>query len=148
MIKQANTHDLERLAVLGKEFFSEAGLPGVFNPEFWATVWTQLMIQDAAEVWYDEENIINGAIGVIYAPDFLTGDLVATESFWFVTKEARSVIGIRLFHWIVDRSQVRGAKRLIMSGVISSPAFPGVSKFYRNVLEMKPLEMSYILTLE
>lgn len=148
MIKQANTHDLERLAVLGKEFFSEAGLPGEFNPQFWATVWTQLMIQDAAEVWYDEEEHIRGAIGIIYAPDFFTGDLVATESFWFVTKEARSVIGIRLFHWIVDRSKIRGAKRLIMSGIISSPTFPGVRNFYHHTLEMKPLEMSYILMLE
>lgn len=144
------TTDLRRFAPLGEDFFKEAQLPGKFNPEHWEQIWTTLLVDGIGEVWY-YENVehreVVGAIGAVIAPDIHTGDLIATESFWFVSKQARSKAGFELFHKLVERAEQRGCKRVMMSAVLHSPTFLSVNKFYTQRLSMRPLETSYILYL-
>jgi GNAT superfamily N-acetyltransferase len=55
-----------------------------------------------------------GAIGGAIYPDFPTGDIVATEFFWYVIPEHRGQAGVRLLKAFEEEAKRRGAVRLMM----------------------------------
>lgn len=144
MIKQAQTTDLEAVCLLGKEFFEECKLPGVFNPDVFIPAYSVLMVEGLAEVWLLEtETKIVGAIGGMFSPDPFTGDLVASESFWYVSPFYRKLGGFKLFQKFLDRAQERGCARVSMAAVAGSPTFENVKNFYES-MDMIHLETYYV----
>lgn len=148
MIKQAQTTDLERIIPLGQLFFEECELPGTFNPQVFIETFTELMVNDMAEVWIAEEGTsIVGAIGGLFTRDIFTGDLVAVENFWYVHKDFRRTVGLRLFDRFREQAIARGMRRLQMGAIIHSTSFLGVRELFRKY-GMMPLETYFTLTLQ
>jgi hypothetical protein len=150
MIKQALTTDLRKLKSIAKAFFEECQLPGKFNFEHFERTWIALMVQEVGLVyiWEDPESkAVLGTVGGIVGPDLHTGDLVATESFWYVEKKHRARVGMALFHHFVEEAEKRNCARVSMAAVWSSPTFKSVHKFYTSRLNMRPLETHYYLDL-
>lgn len=147
MIKFALTTDLDGIADLGAFFFKEAQLPGEFNAEHWKATWKTLLIENIGTILLDtKDDQVIGAVGGIVAPDINTGDLIATESFWYVLKDHRGE-GMKLFHSFVEEAQRRQCKRIVMAAVLHSPTFMSVNKFFIKTLAMRPLETHYVMEL-
>lgn len=120
MIRPIKIEEIECLNALGFAFFAEAGLPGVFNPAPFGVAVRSILENGSGIVLVAEnEGKIAGVIAGVVYEDFLTGDLISSELFWFVTKEARGSVGVRLLKQFEEQSKLRGAKRILMIHLLS-----------------------------
>lgn len=106
-------------SILGETFFKECELPGKFNVEVWHANWIKIMQANFGAIWVlEHNNEYVGALGGILSPDVSTGDIVATEAFWFVLPKYRGgALGIRLMFHFEKWALAMGAKRILMSMV-------------------------------
>lgn len=97
-----------------RQFFAEGKLHGEFNPESFITGWRQFLdVNIGILIGAFEGEKFCGAIGGSVFPDFPTGDLVASEFFWYCLPETRGA-GLRLFKAFERKAKERNAKRIIM----------------------------------
>lgn len=102
---------LPELLPLGQRFFTMAHERGIFNPESFMNFWTQMYDKDSGLVVVSgDEDCITGAFGVIMYTDPLTGDLVATETFWY--SEGRE--GLKLLDKAVEVAEICKVKELYL----------------------------------
>lgn len=132
-IRQANFEDLLGLEECARAFFANSGQPGVFNFEhFLATLKEVLQANYGVVFLLENESKIIGAIGGLIYPDSNTGDLTATESYWFVLKEHRRGLGgIRLYKAFKSWAIERGCLHLRMGYLIASMP-EDVARFYER----------------
>lgn len=116
MLRQVELHEIPLFTAMGEEFYLEAGAPGKFNPEHFTNFWATAINQEFGVIHglFNEEGKPFGALGAVLLPDTHTGDLVANELFWFVTKPARGMIGLSLLDRFEDWAREQGAKRINM----------------------------------
>ena len=113
-IRLLTPDEVFKLAPLGRQFYAESALPGEFNSEHFSASISALMSAGMAEVLIAEnETGVVGTFGAMFSEDLLTGDLTATELFWFVSPEQRTC-GLRLFVAFEELAATRGAKRIHM----------------------------------
>lgn len=97
-----------------RTFFAEGGLLGALNPRTFVEGWQRLLASGSGMLLgvFRERQLI-GAIGGVIHPDFVTGEVVAQEMFWFMLPGERGS-GIRLFKQYELKAALRGAKRILM----------------------------------
>lgn len=98
---------MTELRTLAVEFFAESELPGVLDFEFFIEAWRKLLVSGMGVMFITEDKEeLTGAIGAVITPNLFTGDVMASELFWYVREGYRGVSGIRLlkemFAWAND----------------------------------------------
>lgn len=105
---------------LGVSFYSEGGLPGQFKLGYFLNNWAKVIAKDVGALWkltLDDQLV--GAIGGIIFPDMNDGELVATETFWYVDKQYRGGTGgIRLLQEFENWAMSREVRRLLMTHIV------------------------------
>jgi len=136
----------EVLLEFGDKFFHEAKLQGTFNPEHFERTWITVLGQGLGTIWKLEVGgKIVGLLGAFLTPDLCTGDLAATEAFWYVLPEHRGgLIGIRLLEHYEQWSLQHKAVRSTMIRILNRDNMngDGLDKLYR-LRGYEPSEMSY-----
>lgn len=84
-LRNATAADLPRLANLAEQFYSASRFLKRFDLERFCTVWRTLLEGGSGVVFLlEDEGAIAGTLGGMLYPDLYSGDLIATEFFWFV----------------------------------------------------------------
>lgn len=120
---------------ISTEFYVESGYPGTLNIDHFWGVWSQLVRVGMAK-WFaavDDEGTPIGALGALFTPDPFTGNLMATEQFWFVTQTVRGSgkIGLLLFE-AFERECNRQAVKTRFMGHINEHNGKTLGRFYRR----------------
>jgi GNAT superfamily N-acetyltransferase len=113
-IRPVELAELTQLAKLGEKFWAEGKLPGKFVPEVFVKTWDTFhqLGMGAIIGLFDGANPV-GAIGAIAYPDPNDGELVVTETFWFVDPAHRGA-GLKLLDAFEAWAMNRGAKRIVL----------------------------------
>jgi GNAT superfamily N-acetyltransferase len=93
-----------------------------FHVERFAQFWAPLLESGAGYIALQLDDVsgsIRGAIGGVVYPDPYSGDLVATEFFWFVEPQHRGA-GLRLYRLFERWAIERGARELRMVHLLDS----------------------------
>ncbi len=114
--------DISRIPELlepGRAFWKEGKLPGNLNAETFVKTLTQIVAANFGVVYAAEENgkIVGGFAGSIMT-DFLSGDVVASEIFWYIEEGHRGA-GLQMWAEFEKEAVKRGAKRLLMLHLMS-----------------------------
>lgn len=97
---------LEETLPLGQRFFAMAQEHGQFNPYTFIKFWNRMHDTKSGFMLVNETNgVIDGAYGVVIQDEFLTGDRVATEVFWYSEGSA----GLKLFKKAEEMAKKCGA---------------------------------------
>lgn len=99
MIRPATLDDVPRLVEMGRAFLRTPPYAGLFAdaPEVLETLIQTLIAGDATTVLVvaQGDGLVVGAIGLLVAPHFASGDLLASEVFWYMDPAHRGA-GVRL----------------------------------------------------
>lgn len=92
------------LRPLAEQFFAESKLSGELNYDFLVMNIRKSLDASLMGLWVLEvEDRIVGAIGGVLTSHIFTGDVIAIETFWFVTEEHRRGLGgARLLNMFID----------------------------------------------
>lgn len=102
------------LARLGRQFQEEGAIPGKFIPEVFVKTWNNLLgINLGILFGLEKDGQLVGGLGAILFPDPNDGELVANETFWFVSKEHRGQ-GLKLLDAFEGWARDFGVKRVSM----------------------------------
>jgi len=115
MIRQIEEGEVHKIAKFGKRFMIEGEVPGKLRRSVFTSNWAMLINSGSGVIWgaFDGERVI-GALGALQYPDLNDGELVVTETFWFVDSEYRGKAGLQLFNIFEKWAVSIGAKRIIM----------------------------------
>lgn len=142
-IKYSEMFSLTR--VPAEAFFAESGISGELDFQHFADSWDDLIHRNAGVVLVNEnENGANGIIGGIFSRCLMTGDPIATECFWWISKDLRgkSPAGMRLFLAWENIMRAKGAKRIYV-GNLHAVNHDDMQKLYAR-LGYTPLETHYV----
>jgi GNAT superfamily N-acetyltransferase len=129
---------------IGDSFFNECELPGSFKLDVWKFNWAQLLTHNFGAMWVGmKSGVPAGFIGGILAPDINNGDIVASETFWYVLPKFRgSTIGVRLVNHFEVWARDMKAARIIMAHLADS--MPEALKEFYERRGYRPRETSWI----
>ena len=129
---------------LGQSFFDEAELPGSFKLEAFKHNWQGLIKNNIGAMWkLMVGGKFAGAIGGVFFPDVNSGEMVASEMFWYVHPDYRNTKwSIRLFRTFEQWAKTMGAKRVFMTYLLSSMP-ESLKRFYEHQ-GYKPVEVNYM----
>lgn len=128
-------------------FFNESKIDGVLNFKHFCDSWDNLIGAGAGVVLVNEKDgISNGIIGGLVSQCMMTGDLIATECFWWITPELRngSPAGIRLFLKWEDIVRAMKVRRIYV-GNLHEVNHARMQDLYQH-LGYKSLETHYVKT--
>lgn len=118
------------ICALAREFYSEGSLRGAFHEAIFIRDWSHYVTIGAGTfIAAFEEGRIIGFIGGLIHPDSPTGDLHASESFWFVGKGHRG-IGLMLFAAFEQWAVAAGAARIAMVHLENEQSNTRLSELY------------------
>ncbi len=144
MIRAIQPNETNKLTGLGKQFWSEANLPGEFVPSVFTRNWSRIISMGAGAVFGSFENgECIGAIGIIITNDISNDDRVAEEAFWFVDKSHRS-IGLRLLTHAIHYVKASDCKRMAMAN-LAALEMDRIGKLYER-MGFHLLEQKYLKT--
>lgn len=115
MIRQIRIDEVHSFAVaLGDEFYVESGASGVFSLETFVRSWVTLIDSNVGVMFgMFDGDVPVGAVGGGIFQSLYTGEDVATEFFWFVTKNhRRSGEALQLLQEFETWAFEQGAKRI------------------------------------
>lgn len=101
-------------------FFNESKIDGVLNFKHFCDWWDQAIGISVGVVLVNEsEGKSNGIIGGLVSQCMMTGDIIATECFWWIAPELRdhSPAGMRLFLKWEEMVKERYAKRIYVGNL-------------------------------
>lgn len=131
IMRPATTDDVEPLVEMGIRFISaEFSKHFVASPAALRMTITSL-VENADALFLvleDNENIIRGTIGALTYCHPFSGELVATEMFWWVDPERRGG-GLKLMLAAEDWARKRGAVKMQMG----APAGRDMADFYARI---------------
>jgi GNAT superfamily N-acetyltransferase len=110
LIRKATIEDLPGLIPLCLAFARESENIRL-DPNAWLNTWTQLISGEIGVIFILDDN--HGFIGGLKYPDPNTGELTATEMFWYVDKPRRGK-GLTLLKKFEQWAQDQGCKNAIM----------------------------------
>lgn len=137
MLRQATHDDIPRLVQMGERFLNAEYASHACAYALAKTL-DDMVTSDSTLLLvacHDEEVI--GVIGVLLFSHPFTGELVASETFWWVEPERRGH-GVKLMKCAEAWARGRGAKKMQMG----SPAGHDMSKFYARAGYV-PTESTY-----
>jgi GNAT superfamily N-acetyltransferase len=136
--------DLVRLLPLAEEFYAASQFLKKFDAERFIATWTRLLSERTGVIFLlEQDGIVTGALGGVVYPEPYSGDLVATEFFWFVTESARGGRGgIQLYREFESWARERGAAEIRMVHLLDlMPA--KVERFYKHC-GFEPIEVHFV----
>lgn len=110
MIRQAKIDDLYSLLPLCKSFANESENIR-FKEDAWLKTWANLIENGIGTIFMLDD--YSGFIGGICYPDPNTGDMTATEMFWYVDKKQRGQ-GLKLLQKFEQWAQQKNCRSVIM----------------------------------
>lgn len=116
MIRKIISGELPLCLDIARLFFIEGKLPGNFNAEIFLKNWDYFYQEERGQIYgIFKESELCGGIGGIVFPDPNTGDIIATEMFWYVKPEYRKGIApLKLLQYYEAWAIEKGAKRIMM----------------------------------
>lgn len=141
-----NEQELNEVVRLGEQFHREAKLPGEFSFDAAKATWDKFLAAGFGVIFtLREGDEVIGALGGILFPDPNSGELWATELFWYVKPEFRGS-GLKLLAEFEAWAKHRGAKRITMVHLINSMP----EKLHRiyTMRGYSPVEVHYIKELK
>jgi GNAT superfamily N-acetyltransferase len=101
------------------------------------------LLESGTGVIFVDENgeEIQGTLGGVAYPEINSGELVATEFFWFVAPERRGG-GLRLYRAFEEWARSKGCREIRMAYLIDSMP-EKLAKLYRR-LGFEPVEVQYV----
>ena len=111
-VVQLKIEDLDCLVDLAEQFFSESMFLKGFDKETARRSWSGF-INSGIGVIFGLKGIdgFHGMLGALRVPDVHTGELIASELFWFVDKNKRGK-GLLLLKAYEEWAKVGGCKRI------------------------------------
>src|SRR5438046_730546 len=113
---------LEANTELANSFFNECGIPGIFSLQAFLHNWRMLLNNNMGAIWaYQSNGKTVGMLGGLLSPDMNTGEMTASEAFWYVLKDYRnSIESIKLLIYFEQWAKEIGAKRVVMAHLMAS----------------------------
>lgn len=140
-IRKAETADLGRLDQCAREFYSSSKFLRGFDLERFTAFWMGLIQSGTGVVFLlIDGNEVAGTIGGVIYPEPYSGELVATEFFWFVRPELRGG-GVKLYRAFEAWARDRGASQLRMVHLLDS--MPEKLERAYTHLGFEPAEIHY-----
>lgn len=143
-IRQATLPDLPRLRVCAQDFAAASRHIRGFDMDRFIAVWTGLLESGAGVIFLlaDDQGEIAGMLGGVAYPDIYSGEMIASEFFWFVREQYRGGTGsVRLYREFEDWARARGCTQIRM--IHLSDSMPEkLDKFYRR-LGFEPIEVHW-----
>lgn len=115
MIRLAESSDVPALVVMGRAQMGELYPSMADDPDRLTATCEWLLANPDGVIAVDDGPPLRGMIGVLSFRHPMSGEVTATEMFWFVSREARGSIGVRLLHWAERWAEARGVVRFHMS---------------------------------
>ena len=139
IVREANDDDYKQLDSLCQKFFKEGGLKGVPN-NFSTGLRKHVDAGFALCLVLVRDGVVLGTIGSMISEDFITGDLICTEMFWYVEPQYRRH-GIRLHKALEAEAKNRGCERIYMVHLAKLKA-DKLERYYKRC-GYEPLEIFY-----
>jgi len=113
--RDATLEDLPALVDLATAFHEESKVSLTFDRDSFCRNWEKLLSSGAASIFVAENarQEVKAMLGAMVYPDINSSDLVATEMFWYSSKDARGC-GLPLFLVFEEWAKKRGARHIIM----------------------------------
>jgi GNAT superfamily N-acetyltransferase len=119
-IRAAKVEDLPRLVRLAEQFYASSRFLQGFKLERFCATWSQLIESGVGGICLAEDGgDLVGALGGVAYPDPNSGDLVATEFFWFVDPHRRGC-GLRLYREFEAWARRLGCSQIRMVHLVDS----------------------------
>lgn len=132
MIRHATNEDIFDILILAKQFCKEAPDTYVFNKDKVET-WIKAGIENdhmCMLVYEDDTGDIQGGILGVVSEMFMSGESLATEFAWFMSKEHRGGTGaIRLVKAFEEWAKENNAKYIVMADLVG---LQDLSKLYER----------------
>jgi len=110
-----DSSEISKLIPLAMEFIAESGEDIPFNAEHFKATWETLLASKAGHIIKCEKNgEIVGALGFLVYHDILSGELKASETFWFMKPSYRGS-GVKLLEEFEYTAKNMGVKRIMMA---------------------------------
>lgn len=108
---------VEDIGKLGAMFHAQASRPGRFNVNHAISVIDGLLTTGHGAMFVERglDGSVIGTICGVISPDIFTGDIIASELFWFVDPWGRGSAGPRLYKAFMDWSSSLGARHVLMA---------------------------------
>lgn len=117
-IRAIESYEVPLLVPQAREFFKEAPIAGAFNEGHFVAQLEQ-HVKDKRALVLAAGVPFRGAIGGILFQDLATGESCCMEYFWYVAKEERGSLGIRLLDEFERRIKALAVKRIMMMHLVS-----------------------------
>lgn len=142
MIRLATVGDLGTLETCAREFYASSRFLKKFDQTLFQAVWTHFLETGAGVIFLLEtpEGEVAGALGGVVFPDLYSGELVATEFFWFV-REGKRGSGLLLYRAFEEWAREKGCAEVRMVHLLDSMP-EKLNRVYRH-LEFTPTEVHY-----
>lgn len=133
LIRTAKREDLPRIVEMGQHFRSEPHYERYMkdDPECMKKM-AERLIDSQTMLVSETEGRVNGMLGFIVYPHFISGETTAGEVVWWVEPEHRGQ-GIRLLAEMEHRARLAGAKHLQMIAPNSAVAHIYIRRGYEFV---------------
>ena len=114
-IIQLDLDDLDDLVDLAEEFYASSKFLDGFNKEASKKSWTNFISGGTGAIFAIKEgDDFHGMLGVVKFPDINTGEMIACEMFWFVSKEHRGK-GLLLVKAFEEWAKQEGCKKVAIA---------------------------------
>ena len=115
LVTQLGLDDLDNLVDLAEEFYSSSQFLNGFDKEISKRSWTNFIAGGTGAIFaIKEDDAFHGMLGVVKFPDINTGELIACEMFWFVSKEHRGK-GLLLVNAFEEWAKQEGCKKVAIA---------------------------------
>ena len=118
MIRLISAAEVPLLLPQAREFFKEGQIQGTLNEPHFIQALTQQM-QAGRMFVLAEGSPFRGAISGAMFEDLATGEPCCMEYFWYVDRNERGTLGVRLLASFEEQAVLRGARRILMMHHVS-----------------------------
>ena len=114
-VRPINAEEVEKLEPLIAAFFAEGHIEAEFDPKYSARTLRSLLAGGSGIAFVAEvDGKLVGLIAGVIHPDMTSGIPCAGEWCWFVAKEYRGLVGLKLLAAYEAEAERRGARKLVM----------------------------------
>lgn len=112
-IREAAIHEIPAIVDFMRQFETESKHIRI-EPVYATRMYTNMVKSGVAHMFImDDDGVMIGGIGCIVSPDLMNGDLMAIETYWFVSPDHRGH-GIRLVSYLEQWAREHGCKSIAM----------------------------------
>jgi GNAT superfamily N-acetyltransferase len=146
-IAKATMHDLSKLQNCAQRFYASSRFLTKFDMARFVKIWAGLLESESGVIFLLLDNGQNavGALGGVAYPDIYSGEMIASEMYWFVMPEYRGG-GIRLYRAFEEWAKEQECLQVRMVHLLDSMP-EKLERVYRH-FGFTPAEVHYVKDLE